>query len=311
MKYRINEILDFGNKQIFKDATVFTCIFNIIKDIPGKEWVLKSDINTIKGKINSADNIFIFTDNLIKKLNNYKKFDDFLLIKDVGYNYWSIGRGKVRGDSIGSRILYSGVKQNDLDIPYNKGSNIQKYILAPPSQYLRYNYLKYLKENDIFRFTPELLETIPKIIYRQTSSSLIAAMDYLGNHNDKTVHIILLKDNIKDIIDLKFVLALFNSKLINHYYKITTEEEGRAFAQVKTINVKNLPFVIPEKTKHDHLVSLAEKMLEFKKNEAEEPNEQRKTVISRAIDALDREIDKAVYSLYGLIEDEIRIVEGG
>jgi len=52
-------------------------------------------------------------------------------------------------------------------------------------------------------------------------------------------------------------------------------------------------------------------MLGFKKNEAGEPNEQRKIVISRAIDALDREIDKAVYELYGLTEDEIKVVEGG
>jgi len=34
-----------------------------------------------------------------------------------------------------------------------------------------------------------------------------------------------------------------------------------------------------------------------------------KTVLQRDIDATDREIDRLVYELYGLMEEEIRIVE--
>ncbi|MCL1814213.1 MAG: Eco57I restriction-modification methylase domain-containing protein [Treponema sp.] len=310
MKYRINEILDFGNKQIFKDATVFTAICNVSKEKPVKQWVLKSDIDTIKGKINSDEKVFVFVDALVKKMDSYKKFDEYFFIKDVGYNYWSIGRGKIRGDSIGSRILYTGDKQNNLDIPYYKGSNIQKYILSKPSQYLKHNYQKFLKDNDIFRFTPELLETAPKVVYRQTSSSLIAAIDNDGFHNDKTVHIILLKDIIQKQIDLRYVLALFNSKLLNYFYQVMTEETGRAFAQVKIVNIKNLPLVIPNKAIHDKLVSLVDKMLELKQKEATEPNQQLKTMITRQIEGIDNAIDTAVYALYDLTEDEIKVVEG-
>ena len=36
---------------------------------------------------------------------------------------------------------------------------------------------------------------------------------------------------------------------------------------------------------------------------------QDKTAIQRQIDATDREIDRLVYELYGLTEDEIKIVE--
>ena len=36
-----------------------------------------------------------------------------------------------------------------------------------------------------------------------------------------------------------------------------------------------------------------------------------KTAIQRQIDATDRRIDELVYELYGLTEDEIRIVEEG
>jgi type I restriction-modification system DNA methylase subunit len=308
IQFRINEVVDFGIKLVFKNVNVFTAITNITKENPINEWTLKSDIDVVRGKINSSADIFIAGNALVEKLDKCVKFEDALIIKDVGYNYWSIGRGKVRGDSIGSRVLYSGIRENAKDIPYYKGSNIHKYLLSNPSQYLRHNYHKFLKENDIFRFTPELLETKPKIIYRQTSSSLIGAIDTEGYHNDKTVHLILLKDNTK--VDLKYVLALFNSKLLNYYYQVTTEEQGRAFAQVKTGNVKKLPFIVPDKAAHDKLVALVDQMLVLKKKEQAEAVPQTKTMISRQIQAVDKQIDALVYRLYGLTEDEIKVVEG-
>jgi type II restriction/modification system DNA methylase subunit YeeA len=36
-----------------------------------------------------------------------------------------------------------------------------------------------------------------------------------------------------------------------------------------------------------------------------------KTILQRQIDATDKQIDNLVYELYGLTEEEIKIVEGG
>ena len=41
----------------------------------------------------------------------------------------------------------------------------------------------------------------------------------------------------------------------------------------------------------------------------EERNPQRREQVQREIDATDRQIDSLVYQLYGLTDDEIRIVE--
>jgi hypothetical protein len=41
---------------------------------------------------------------------------------------------------------------------------------------------------------------------------------------------------------------------------------------------------------------------------AQTPNDQ--TLLQRQIDATDREIDRLVYDLYGLTDEEIKIVEG-
>jgi len=51
-------------------------------------------------------------------------------------------------------------------------------------------------------------------------------------------------------------------------------------------------------------------MLELTQKEIAEPNQQLKNMISRQIEGVDKAIDKAVYGLYNLSEDEIKVVEG-
>lgn len=50
-------------------------------------------------------------------------------------------------------------------------------------------------------------------------------------------------------------------------------------------------------------------MLSLLKRLAEERTPQRREQIQREIDATDRQIDAIVYQLYGLTDDEIKIVE--
>jgi hypothetical protein len=50
-------------------------------------------------------------------------------------------------------------------------------------------------------------------------------------------------------------------------------------------------------------------MLSLHKRLAAEANPHRRDPLQREIDATDRQIDQLVYQLYGLSDDEIRIVE--
>ena len=61
---------------------------------------------------------------------------------------------------------------------------------------------------------------------------------------------------------------------------------------------------------HDQLVELVETMLALHKHLPEAKTDHEKTSIQRQIDATDGQIDKLVYTLYGLTDDEIAIVEG-
>jgi hypothetical protein len=123
-----------------------------------------------------------------------------------------------------------------------------------------------------------------------------------------------LKNNSE--LSEKFILGVLNSRLVSWYaYRFIFANAIRTMHFDSTTTEK-IPFPHIElskkadKTKHDALVLLVDKMLELKQKEADEPNQQLKTMISRQIDSLDRAIDTAVYQLYDLTDEEIKVVEG-
>jgi hypothetical protein len=137
-----------------------------------------------------------------------------------------------------------------------------------------------------------------KLVVRQTGDSLVATLDSKQ---------FIARDNLYTIVprdrgtDLRFVLGLLNSTLMNWFYqKALNPEEGEALAQVKRGHVARLPIASANRTTATELVKLVTRILAAK-------------AVDPATDtsALEREIDRIVYELYGLTEEEIAIVEGG
>jgi Cys-tRNA synthase (O-phospho-L-seryl-tRNA:Cys-tRNA synthase) len=60
---------------------------------------------------------------------------------------------------------------------------------------------------------------------------------------------------------------------------------------------------------HDKLVALVDSMLELQKKHHEARMEQDKELYGRQITMVDAQIDKQVYDLYGLTEEEVTVVE--
>jgi len=292
-KVQIVEIIDFGNILIFEGVSVFCAITSAKKQAPAFDWTMKSDLEKVRGEINVLETDFLVKNDLIKKLDKYPKFQDYFLIKDVGFNYWTEGKGKVRGGSIGSRVLYKGTKKSYKDIPYIKGSDITKYDLSFSDNYLMHDWQSILSEKDTFRFSKDFFDKTPKIVYRQTSNKIIATIDVEKNCCDKTVHILVNNEASK--YDLRYVVALLNSKLLNYYFNSYKDEEGRAFAQVKTVDIKNLPFTEIES---DEIIQIVEKIQSLKKLDS---NADIAVFVSK--------IDELVYSIYGMTKDEVLLVE--
>lgn len=127
------------------------------------------------------------------------------------------------------------------------------------------------------------------------------------------MHILLPRDEAHD---LRYTLGIMNSRLMDFAYTMMNPEKGEALAEVKKHHVEQLP-IRPvnfsdksDKAKHDKMVALVERMLDLHKRLAKAKAPDDKTKLQRQIDATDCEIDRLVYDLYGLTEEEIGIVEG-
>lgn len=64
-----------------------------------------------------------------------------------------------------------------------------------------------------------------------------------------------------------------------------------------------------DKAQHENMVSLVERMLALHKNHQSAKTPQEKESVQRQVESTDGAIDKLVYELYGLTEEEIKIVE--
>jgi hypothetical protein len=77
------------------------------------------------------------------------------------------------------------------------------------------------------------------------------------------------------------------------------------------IGPKPIDFTDPaDAARHGRMVELVGRMLDLHKQLAAERNPQVKTVLQRQVEATDGQIDRLVYELYNLTEEEIAIVEG-
>jgi Alw26I/Eco31I/Esp3I family type II restriction m6 adenine DNA methyltransferase len=110
---------------------------------------------------------------------------------------------------------------------------------------------------------------------------------------------------------LEYLLGLLNSWLFQWRFKLTSSNNNVATNELDSMPIRAINFSDPaEKAQHDKMVSLVEQMLALHKSLARAKSPQEKERLERQIEATDKAIDSLVYELYGLTEEEIRIVEG-
>jgi hypothetical protein len=153
-------------------------------------------------------------------------------------------------------------------------------------------------EIDTFRFSEAFLSIRPKVVYRQTSGSIIAAIDLDGRYLDKTVHMIVPKEGwAQCVISEKVLLGILNSRLFDYLYRyVSQESEGRAFAQVKTTYIKKLMVPCHGSKRTEEIQRLVDEILL-----ASSEDKRR---------SLEGWLDNAVYALYDLSPAEIALVTG-
>jgi len=160
---------------------------------------------------------------------------------------------------------------------------------------------------------PEIFEA-PKFIGLTTTRQICVALDdNVGYYSTDALYLFRIKREFS--IQERFVLGVLLSTCFQFLYQISSQGEQRVIPQIKAAKLHGLPFPIIDlsnpvaKVQHDQMVSLVERMLDLQKQLPEAKLPQTKTVLQRQIEATDRQIDDLVYELYGLTDEEIKIVE--
>lgn len=312
IKYRIKifdetqvyQIIDLSNDNTFEDASVRTCIFSFKKN---KENY-KSEFLFVNNKSFYSKDIFdkVFmleqAENLLSLFNQDK--NEISLIDKIKKqpkisDYFTISQGlipydKYRGHdeyTIKNRIWHSDTRKDETYKKELKGADIDRYSLKWNGK-LWISYGNWLAApRDIKFFTKK------RILIREITSDKLQCT-YTEEEYYNTPSLINIIDEI-NILDLKYCLAILNSSLIGWYHnKVSPKANKGLFPKILINDVRNIPLVEIPKSEQKSFIDKVDQILSLKKDNPEADTS-----------ALEREIDFMVYSLYGLSEEEIKIVE--
>ena len=258
----------------------------------------------------SVINIDAFTNKsfspLLQKIESSgKTIADFADVK-CGIKAYQIGKGKPAQTKATkeSRKFHSKIQENENYYKYIDGIDVKRYSLSWENR----EFIKYGKHLAEPRTNWNLFST-PRILVRQIPSKPPYCINAVF-----TDEVIINDLNSMNIIDIQceplFMLAVLNSRLISFWFEHKFGKLSRGlFPQFKINELKRFPIPAATKEQQTQFASLADAQIAAHEGLAAAVSEEDKRIARQRINALDAQINALVYKLYGLTDEEIRVVE--
>jgi adenine-specific DNA-methyltransferase len=174
--------------------------------------------------------------------------------------------------------------------PLIRGTDIDRYKLHTSNEFVDYGpWLAAPREASSFQGE--------RIVMRRTDDRLLST--YIDDNSVcvNSCHILKQKYPSEQNFQYKFVLGLLNSRLYQKIFELQNPQMiGKPFAEIKVVYVENLPLPVTDDLTQDAIVSVVEQVLAQKVNNADTTE-------------LESEIDKLVYELFNLSEEDIHIID--
>lgn len=293
------------HKSVFENAVVDTQVVifkkqknnhHLVNIIEYKEIKnpIKTNINQEKWKQLFGEPINIFIDQKTQQIIDLLQRDSELLGKICnvfsGIVPYEVGKGNPvqTREMLNSRIYDAEYQVDETYRPLLRGKDINKYITLWDSK----RWIKYGDNLAAPRYSANF-DLPEKIVIRQTSDCLIATLDTQKFVCMKNLHIVNSKD---EKYNLKYILAIINSKLMNFYYETLNPEKGEVLAEVKKQNVEKLLIKIANNKTQLIFIQRVDEILTFKSQ-------------GKDTTALEQQIDNMVYKLYQLTYQEVKIID--
>ena len=267
----VKEIIDLSNDNTFVDASVRTIIFSFknilensdIKFLKTRDKTFYSFKDYLKNEVmENIENIAsLFFQNkkekeIISKIKNNQKLADFFEVSQGLIPY-----DKYRGHdeyTIKNRIWHSNVKKDETYKKELKGEDVKQYLLNWNNE-LWISYGEWLaapRERKFFVNKRILIREI-------TKDKLFACYTEEEFYNTPSLINVI---NEKDILELKYILTIVNSKLLGWYHNKTSPKANKGlFPKILVNDVRNLPLVNISSEKQQPFIEKADKMLSLNK----------------------------------------------
>jgi type I restriction-modification system DNA methylase subunit len=312
-KAKVNNMISIISNDGRKNVEVY--IYNS-EDLSAKSYIYKK-LNQ-KDFLNNNFEIGIFINEGEKEILG--KIDKVSIpLKDVacpcsGYNPYEIGKGIAPDgkphtkETVETKPYHSDYKLDDSWKPEINGRDLKRYYLElTGARWVKYGlWLAAPRKIDNFQGERILVQEITG----GEEKRIVAA------YYDKELY------HSRDIIPIKcssksyhpyYLLGVLNSYLISWlHHKRNPKSQKALFPKILVSDLKKIPIAQINKSN----MQLVEKLIENVNSIIELNKSLEKAKISNAIDviqrqitATDKQIDRLVYDLYGLTEDEIKIVE--
>ncbi len=210
----------------------------VIGNIKEKDF-LRHQVSTQLLKNQSFINLFLTQKHYDLKSKIESKshqVHDFYDIKN-GVKPYEKGKGKPAqtAETLKNKPFTSLTKIDDSFLPLLGGSQFHRYKLLWQNDYwIKYGeWLAAPRDKTIF-------ETKEKLIFRQTSDKIIGHYLYNGFVVRNNTHILL--KNEQSVLELKCLLTILNSSVVDFYYWMLNPERGEVLAEVKAFHLGLLPF---------------------------------------------------------------------
>ena len=290
-KVELTEIVNFPILP-FEDAVVETVLIQFLNSKQGNATVSIKElskesikpVSQLSKEVINRDNkfSFVYTLNPIIEKVFWKEHLTFGSICEVNQGI------ALKGDK---SLSLKDNKENENCFKLLDGRNINKYSINWGGVYIDYDLDKIhsCKRKDIF-------ESSEKLMFRRVSSTLIFTYDDSKHFALNTLVIVNKIDSSKGP-NLKFILGLMNSKLMNYVYSNKFKSTKTVFSEIQARSIKELPIPVISLEIENKISNISAQIIELKKANTETND-------------LEAQIDALVYQLYDLTEEEIKIVEG-
>ena len=285
---RVLKLVDLPDK-VFENATVKTCIILFSKD--------KASSNTIVLENWDGTSFSIMNHSLTyQSIRQYENFP-FSFEENIDLSKVNVIKlGEIAHFSLGiktsnDRRFISNEAFLEDSYRLIRGRNIQRYNTPQSSEWIWYRPDLFMEKVGAGPRQLEFFLTSPKIIIQDIATEICATIDenmYLCND---TINLIYKLNNL---YSFNYILGLINSKAVRFWHKKVFPEG----LHVKIYQLKEIPIPVVSVTHQKPIIDIVNEIIETKRDNP-----------CADTSVLEKEIDRLVYKLYNLTDEEIAVID--